>query len=352
MNFVFPLLNLKKSGGVRIAIQYAEGLANLGYSVKIVTTRPDSNSFNISNKIDIEFVNSSNYLIKSNIILFFYFINRIKNSEVVISTSWQSTLISTLNFIKLKKIFYVIQHDDDIILNSKNLVKHLLFRIIYMLPTNKITVSKWLREHLKSKYGVNSFHLSNGTNFEPFYFDQPPNGIKFENTFTILCLARSVVWKGFDDFLNSMEIVYKNFKNIKLVIVSQEIININTDIPFVIYKPSNDFELCEIYRNSDIFVFTSWIEGFGLPPLEALANGCPVVSTACGGVEDFLVNGSNSILVPIKSPNLIADSVLQLLNSETLRRKFITNGYNTANKFQFKYTIKKFINFIDDNLNL
>jgi glycosyltransferase involved in cell wall biosynthesis len=352
MNFVFPLLNLNKAGGVRIAIQYAEGLASFGYKVKIITTKPDGEYYDINEKIEIQYLNKNKNFKRSNIFLLFLFVNKINKNEVVISTSWQSTLISVLNFIDFKRIFYIIQHDDKIILNNKNLFKHILFRIIYMLPTNKISVSSWLKKHLLNKYGINSYLLSNGTNFESLNLDLPPTGYKYEKTFTILCLARSVQWKGFDDFLNAMAIVYKSHKNIKLTIVSQENIVINTVIPFIILKPSNDLELSKIYRNSDLFVFTSWVEGFGLPPLEALANGCPVVSTSCGGVDDFLINRYNSLLVPIKNPVLIACAIIELLNSECLRRNFINNGYKTANEFQLKNSLNKFVNYINSNLNI
>lgn len=351
MKFVFPLLNLNKSGGIRIAIQYAEGLANLGHEVKIITSRSNSGSFVVSNEIKIEYVKQPLYF-NNNFALLLCFLHKIKKDEIIISTSWQSTLISVLNFVNLKKIMYIIQHDDKIILNNKNIFKHLLFRIIYKLPTNRISVSLWLQNHLQSKYGIKTFHLSNGINFE--YFNNFIFNKKLiqKQTFTILCLARNVEWKGFNDFLIGMEYVYKKFKNIRLNIVSQENIIFNTDVPYVLFKPDNDFELGEIYRNSDIFVFTSWLEGFGLPPLEALANGCPVVSTTCGGVDDFLINGYNSILIPIKSPKKIADATIELLNSENLRTKLKTNGFNTAKQFDFKITLEKFIQHIDNSLKI
>ena len=69
MKFVFPLLNLNKSGGVRIAIQYAEGLFNLGYSVTILTTPPNYNSFIPSNNIKVEYVLKGKNFRINNIIL-------------------------------------------------------------------------------------------------------------------------------------------------------------------------------------------------------------------------------------------------------------------------------------------
>jgi glycosyltransferase involved in cell wall biosynthesis len=68
-----------------------------------------------------------------------------------------------------------------------------------------------------------------------------------------------------------------------------------------------DEELPTLYRAADLFVFPSLFEGFGLPPVEAMACGCPVLSSARGGLEE-VVGDAAAIL----DPECIADIQAQL----------------------------------------
>ena len=66
------------------------------------------------------------------------------------------------------------------------------------------------------------------------------------------------------------------------------------------------------YRACDVFVYPSLAEGFGLPPLEAMACGTPVVVTDSGGVRDYAVDGKNCILVQPGSAQAIAGAIKQI----------------------------------------
>jgi glycosyltransferase involved in cell wall biosynthesis len=159
-----------------------------------------------------------------------------------------------------------------------------------------------------------------------------------------MTIARSVKWKGFADFVAAIEIANKHIPNLRMIIVSSENIAVNLNLHYLYFKPINDHELNLLYSNSDCFVFSSWIEGFGLPPLEAMANGIPVITTRCGGVLDFVNDKINCLLVDIKSPQQIVDAILELKENVNLKNNLIQNGYLTANEFTIKASVRKLDN--------
>lgn len=73
----------------------------------------------------------------------------------------------------------------------------------------------------------------------------------------------------------------------------------------------DDAELARLYRSAEAFVFPSLFEGFGLPVVEAMASGTPVVTTTAGSLPE--VAGGAAVLVPPGDPAALADGIEQAL---------------------------------------
>jgi glycosyltransferase involved in cell wall biosynthesis len=81
-------------------------------------------------------------------------------------------------------------------------------------------------------------------------------------------------------------------------------------------------ELVSHFYNSDVFVFPSlFAEGFGLPPVEAMAAGTAVIGTRSGAIPETVQHGITGLLVEKNDPAGLADVLLQLLQSSELREK-------------------------------
>ncbi|MDW7775549.1 MAG: glycosyltransferase family 4 protein [Methanosarcinales archaeon] len=76
----------------------------------------------------------------------------------------------------------------------------------------------------------------------------------------------------------------------------------------------NDEKLLEHYFNSDLFVFPSRRESFGLVLAEAMASGLPVVSTTAGAIPEVVENGETGILVQPEDPGALAGAIIHLLD--------------------------------------
>ena len=80
------------------------------------------------------------------------------------------------------------------------------------------------------------------------------------------------------------------------------------------------------YDAAEIFVFPSIFESFGIPPLEAMAAGLPVVAARAGGTVETVVDGVTGLLVDREDPRALAAALTRLLDDPELRRTFGTAG--------------------------
>ncbi len=92
-------------------------------------------------------------------------------------------------------------------------------------------------------------------------------------------------------------------------------------------------------QGSDVFVFPSLAEGFGLVLVEALAAGLPVVATRVGGAEELITPGVNGFLVPPADPEALAAAILNVLTLDpTALTAMRAAARQTAARFDLTHT--------------
>ena len=86
----------------------------------------------------------------------------------------------------------------------------------------------------------------------------------------------------------------------------------------------DDEDLPDLYRGGRLFVFPSLYEGFGLPILEAMASGVPVITSDLASMPE--VAGDAAILVDPRDPKAIAESIARVLAEDRLRGRVDPKG--------------------------
>ena len=95
----------------------------------------------------------------------------------------------------------------------------------------------------------------------------------------------------------------------------------------------SDEELAQLYSGADVLVFPSLHEGFGIPPLEAMNLGIPVLASHEGSLHEIV--GEAALLVDPKKPFELADAMTKLASSEQLRAELRCRGVQRAKDFSF-----------------
>ena len=87
----------------------------------------------------------------------------------------------------------------------------------------------------------------------------------------------------------------------------------------------------------------SWYEGFGLPTLEAMSCGVPVVQADNRGLDSIICHKENCVVYSPAEVNILSNSIEIIIRDEVLRNKIIQGGINTASNFTL---VKQFDQFV------
>ena len=108
-------------------------------------------------------------------------------------------------------------------------------------------------------------------------------------------------------------------------------------VRFLGYLPEGT--LAAMYRLASVFVFPSLYEGFGLPPLEAMASGTPVVTSNVSSLPE--VAGDAAILVDPYDPSAIADGICRVLTDDALADDLRRRGLARARQFSWETSVQR-----------
>ena len=141
----------------------------------------------------------------------------------------------------------------------------------------------------------------------------------------------------------------RGLEDLRLVIVGDQISKypplrqavhrhrLDKEVRFLGFQPYDTLSV--FYRLSRAFVFPSLYEGFGLPPLEAMAAGTPVVTSNVSSLPEVV--GDAAVLIDPMDAGAIADAMARVLGDAALRAELIRRGHERVTTFSWERSVAR-----------
>ncbi len=332
MKITFVLPGGGRSGGVKCTVKVANGLLQKGHRVRLLVNKGGRSPRTQLRKLWLmaRYTCSNDWLhLFEGSVERFSDIRKciFENKEVVVASGWWAgTEMRRLNQNGIIKVHHV-----------RSMLKDAdQMRAAWGENVPKIVVASYLKEFIEQSCGQKVCAIiPDGMDVTEFYPSVPENHRNGVGT-----IFGPSYHKDPETVLGVLEALKKSCPEIPLRVFSAH--RKPKNIPREIYHRLPSLEKArEIYSSSLVWFLGSCSEGFGLPVLEAMACGCAVVSTNCGGPQDIIKNGENGFLVKVGDVEQIVNRVKMLLDDGELRRRFVENSKETLRKFSWESSIDK-----------
>lgn len=214
-----------------------------------------------------------------------------------------------------------------------------------------IAVSKFTQKELIKLFKVSPEKVTvvyNGIDHDVFHpKDRRPLGCPY-----LIYAGSERPRKNLGRLLEAFAEVKKEFPALKLVKVGEagrnlkfrqsiraKIKKLGLEKEVVFVGHPEDEKLAEYYSGASCLVYPSLYEGFGFPPLEAMACGCPVVASRVSSIPEVV--GNAGLLFEPHNVEEMATAIRRALTDEELRKRLISRGFERARNFTWEKTAEK-----------
>ncbi|EGW35868.1 glycosyltransferase family 4 protein [Desulfosporosinus sp. OT] len=317
MKIVFPVLSLEMGGGARFIYHLANALLDKGHDVEVVMPERGLQVWPLRTKLKRVKELTPSSIPSADFIL--------PNFYPTVKPAWESQKGRVVRLSLGYEPLWVPDSD-----TAKQ---------TYLIGAPIMSISEWHRQLLRQETGLESTVISGGVDtstFHPYPKQSAQTGCK-KIFYIMRDPASGYTWKGGADFLKAVTIL-KDQVNFELTVSMPEKALFTSPVPCQIKTSATDLELAPLYGEADLFVYTSYFEAFGLPPLEAMACGTAVVTTDCGGNRDYARSGENCLLVPPSDIGQLSTAIYNLLTNDTERQRLANTGHTFAKAWSWQRT--------------
>lgn len=333
------------TGGIRVMFLYSNYFVSKGHDVVCYVPMK---AYKFSNKPILKVVKSSlgNVLKRGSKVNWFNCNFKIKlvpvisntfvrDADISIATAWPTAYdLNMFKESKGKKVYFVQGYETWS--GDKKEVED-----TYRFSLNKVVITKELQKKMLDNFKEESHIVYNGLDSNEFISEEK---ISNENI-KILMLYNRASNKGTIEGIDVLKRIKEKYKNVHIRLFGfKKGNNIPSDFEF--FENPERKDLINLYRESDIYVFPSKKEAWGLPVMEAMANKCAVVGNNVGCVKELCTNGENALIVDNLDYKVMEEKIEELINNRELLIKIQNGGYELAKDFKWENSFKKFEGYL------
>lgn len=255
----------------------------------------------------------------------------IPDADVTFASWWQVwDQISSWPASKGMKVHYVRHHE--IHAGERSEIDR-----VYSLPGKRVVISTWLHSVMEGYGHQNLIRVPNGVDWNQFN-----SSVRSKNKQpTIGMLMGQESFKDTETGIRAIRLLLEKIPDLRVIAFGKIPALPQWDLPKCVeYSASPTQELIpKLYRQADCWVITSVAEGFGMPGIEAAASHCPIVTTRCGGPDDFVREGVNGHFVDVGDSEAMAAAIERVLNLDDGDwRQMSKASYDIAKEFDWDHS--------------
>lgn len=359
VTFVLPSYPLKPWGGFRVVYEYSNHLVARGHKVTVVHPRrlkrkPRPSAPNLYRLLRQKVATFRNEVIRPNVqqwqpidprVRFSYVSDlssdHVPDADAVFATAWTTAEYVADYPVSKGEKFYLIQSYETWD-GPKDRVD-----ATWKMPFHKVVIAGWLHD-LGSQMGCQDMaKIQNGFDHSKFKVLTPI----FNRPKRAAMMFSQVELKGSADGLIALKKAKTQYTDLQVVMFGVSPLPKSLPAWIEYHRHPTPHELVEgVYNSASIFLCPSWIEGFALPPAEAMACGCAVASTDCGGVREFAEDSVTALLSPPRDPEALANNLLRLLEDDDLRIRIAMGGHKRIQAFTWERSTNLLEEYIKSHL--
>jgi len=336
INFIVPFIS--RVGGIKLIFDYSYRLTKLGHDIVIYYPIYPYN--NNPGEFDLVYTLKRFYRLLKQLVSLKNNINKFKNvnfkikavpvisnkfirdADVTVASAWTTAFsVKKLSNSKGEKFYFVQDYE-----NWESNVEYV--DRSYKLGLQIITTCSYLSNLLASKFKVDSTIIFIAIDNELF---QNKNKELIAPK-RILFIDSGMERKNSEMAIRVIKRLQQKYPHLLFGSFGHRKSHEMPDYIEFSVNPSDD-KIKELYSNADIFLGTSNVEGFALPPAEAMSCKCAVVTTVVGAVKEYSTNMFSAIHVEPKNENAMFDAVVFLIENPEKWREISLNGYSDAQKY-------------------
>lgn len=341
-SILFVIGSMRKAGAERVISILANHYAKKGWNVSILTLLDDSCDYKLVDTINIKYVGVKGKSRRKQLLMWLGGIRKYvkdTNPEVIVSFIARINILTLISCLGLGKKVIVSERNDPYS-DGRTKFIDIGTNILYRLSNKIIFQTNWAKNYFPKYIQNKGVVIPN-----PIIITTKATTIRKNK---IVSVGRLRKQKNHSLLIEAFSELIKKYPDYELYIygtgdLKDELLRKINDLKISdkVFLPGVINDIHEEIKDASMFVLSSNYEGLSNALLEAMSMGIPCISTNCSGINEYIENGVNGILVPINDVQCLKEKMIELIENSDLSNLLIENAIESSKKFTKEIIIDK-----------